>query len=35
MLPNNNTTISLGGLNVELVPGFYGIVGSRASGGDV
>jgi len=32
---NNNTTTSLDDHDVELVPGFYDIVGSRASGGDV
>ena len=32
---NNNTTTSLDDLDIELVPGFYDIVGPRASGGDV
>ena len=32
---NNDTTTSLDGLDVELVPGFYDVVGSRASGGGV
>ena len=32
---NNNTTTSLDGLDVEPVPGFYDIVGPRASGGDI
>ena len=35
LLPNNNMTTSLDDLNVEPVPGFCDIVGSRASGGDV
>ena len=32
---NNNTTTSLDDLDVEPIPGFYDVVGSRASGGDV
>ena len=32
---NNNTTTSLDDLDVELVPGFYDIIGPWSSGGDV
>ena len=32
---NNDITTSLDDLNVEPVPGFYDVVGPRASGGDV
>ena len=35
LLPDNNTTTSLDGLDVEPVPGLYGILDSRSSGEDV